>query len=69
MYPAVARNMRLEGTVKMEAVVSPTGAVKHVSIKGGHPILVQAASNAVMSWKWEPGSHDTVEEIIMKFKP
>ncbi len=33
MYPVVARNMRLEGTVKMEAVVSSAGVVKHVSVR------------------------------------
>ncbi len=69
MYPGVARNMHLVGTVKMEAVVDRSGSVKHVAVKGGHPVLVQAANNAVMLWKYEPGSRDTVEEIEIKFNP
>ncbi len=68
-YPAVARNMHIVGTVKMEAVVNPAGSVKHLSVKGGHPVLVQAANNAVMFWKFEPGSHETVEKIEIKFNP
>ncbi len=61
--------MHLVGTVKMEAVVNSGGSVKHVSVKGGHPLLVQAASTAVMMWKWEPGSRETVEEIEIRFNP
>ena len=68
-YPALARSMRLVGTVKMEAVVNPSGSVRHVSVKGGNPVLVQAANKAVMFWKFEPGSRETVEQIEIKFNP
>ena len=51
-YPALAREMALAGVVRVEAVVSPTGTVKTVDVKGGHPILVQAAVNAVRTWRW-----------------
>jgi TonB family protein len=63
-YPDLARNLALAGTVKVEALVSPDGSVKSVSVKGGHPVLAQAAANAVRRWRWEPAvreSHETVE--------
>ena len=68
-YPSVARSMSLQGTVKMEALVTSEGTVKQVSVKGGHPVLVQAASNAVKMWKWERASHETVEPVEIRFNP
>jgi|SRR5271156_1884951 len=46
VYPNLAREMALEGSVKVEAIVAPDGSVKAVNIKGGHPVLAQAAVNA-----------------------
>lgn len=68
-YPALARSMALEGSVKLEAVVAPDGSVKSVAIKGGHPVLAQAAVNAVRLWKWEPAGHETREVVEVKFSP
>jgi hypothetical protein len=33
--------------VKAEAVVKPNGVVKAVDVKGGHPVLVRAAQEAI----------------------
>ena len=66
-YPALARSMALQGIVRLEAVVSPDGTVKTLAIKGGHPVLAQAAANAVRQWKWERGSHETSEPVEVKF--
>ena len=62
-YPDMARTMNLKGNVKVkvEVVVGPSGAVKSVEVKGGHPVLAKSAENAVFKWKWglrkgKPGS-------------
>lgn len=68
-YPALARNLALAGTVKIDALVAPDGSVKTVEIKAGHPILVQAAANAVRRWRWEPAAHDSHEVVEVKFSP
>jgi TonB family protein len=68
-YPALARSMALEGTVKVEALVASDGSVKTVDIKGGHPVLAQAAVKAVRQWKWEPAGHDSREQVEVKFAP
>jgi len=44
--------MKLQGSVKVEAVVAPDGSARTVTIKGGHPLLGQAAHDAVQQWKW-----------------
>jgi protein TonB len=66
-YPAVAHNLQLQGSVKVEAVVAPNGKVKSVELKGGHPILVQAAEDAVREWKWEASPRETRELVEIKF--
>ena len=50
-YPALARSMGLQGIVKVDVTVAPDGSVKDISIKGGHPVLAQAAANAVRQWR------------------
>ncbi|MBZ5706155.1 MAG: energy transducer TonB [Acidobacteriia bacterium] len=69
LYPEMARTMNLRGNVKVEALVATNGTVKSVEIKGGHPLLVQAAENAIRKWKWEPAGHETREPIEVKFDP
>jgi len=68
-YPSLAHTMNLGGTVKVEALVASNGTVKSVEIKGGHPVLAQAAAGAVSKWKWEPASHETREPVEVKFNP
>ncbi len=69
VYPALGRSMHIQGVVKVEAVIAPNGSVKSVQVKGGHPILVQAAVTAVGHWKFEPAAHETKELIEIKFVP
>jgi TonB family protein len=69
VYPELARSMALQGTVNVEAVVAPDGGVKDVAIKGGHPVLVQAAVNTVRRWRWESAAHETRETVELKFAP
>jgi len=68
-YPEIARSMGLAGSVKAEALVAPNGVVKSVEVRGGHPVLVRAAENAIHKWKWAPASHETRESIEVKFDP
>lgn len=68
-YPELARSMALEGVVKVEVLVASDGSVKTVDVKGGHPVLAQAAAKAVRQWKWEPAGHDSREQVEVKFSP
>lgn len=65
--PEIARRMRITGVVKAEVLVSPNGTVKKVEIKGGHPLLAQAAQTALLKWKWEPAPQETRELVEIKF--
>ena len=68
-YPPLARDMGLAGVVKVEVLVAPDGSVKSVDIRGGHPVLAQAATKAVRRWRWETASHESHELVQVKFSP
>lgn len=68
-YPALAKKLHLQGSVKVEAVVRPDGAVKSTRVIGGHPVLVNAATEAVNRWRFEPGPNETTEIIELTFIP
>ena len=68
-YPEMARTMNLRGNVKAEAVVEPNGVVKSVEVRGGHPVLVRAAQDAIYKWKWAPATRETREPIEVRFDP
>src|SRR5579864_3434351 len=68
-YPGLARKMDITGSVKIEALVLPNGSVKSTQTLGGHPVLAQAAVEAVRTCKWEPAPHETKEIIIFNFHP
>lgn len=53
-YPPVARQLKLEGTVEVEAVISEQGTVEDVRILSGNPVLTKAAAQAVRKWKFTP---------------
>jgi len=60
--------MNLGGTVKVVAVVAPDGDVKSVEPKGGSPILLKAAEDAVSKWKFATGG-ESREIIEVRFAP
>jgi periplasmic protein TonB len=53
-YPALARTARIQGTVVLQAVISKQGAIENLKVLSGHPMLVQAAIEAVSQWRYRP---------------
>ena len=68
-YRGLARKMSIKGAVKLQVVVEPDRNVKSIIATGGHPLLVQAAQDAIRQWKWQSASHETVESIEDRFNP
>jgi TonB family protein len=67
-YPAVARQMRVTGTVRLEATVAPDGKVRETKVLGGSPLLAQEATTAVKKWRYEETSKETVETVEVVFQ-
>lgn len=53
-YPPLARQARIQGTVRFNAVIDRDGAVADLQLLFGHPLLVPAATEAVKQWRYEP---------------
>jgi TonB family protein len=53
-YPPMGRQLKIEGKVELEAVVTETGAVEKVNIVSGNPVLTKPAAEAVKHWKFTP---------------
>ena len=54
VYPDAARRSGIQGAVVMEALIGREGTIKRLTPVSGPDVLVQAASSAVESWKFEP---------------
>lgn len=54
VYPVLAMNARIEGTVRLSACIAPDGRVKDLRVLSGNPMLVGAAQNAVKQWIYKP---------------
>lgn len=54
VYPPLARQTRVNGTVKLHAVIGKNGAVEQLQVVSGHPLLVQSALDAVKQWRYQP---------------
>ena len=68
-YPELAKKMAVSGSVKVQLTVAPNGSVKSWKVIGGHPLLVDAAVDAVKRWKYEAAADESVELVEFKFSP
>jgi len=53
-YPPLARQARISGVVELECVIGIDGRMKEIAVRGGHPLLVTAAVEAVRQWVYRP---------------
>jgi protein TonB len=53
-YPPLARQARISGTVRFSAMISKSGTIENLTLISGHPLLVQAAEEAVRQWQYKP---------------
>lgn len=53
-YPPLARQARIQGTVKLSAVISKDGTIQKLEVMSGHPLLVPSALSAVKQWRYRP---------------
>jgi len=73
VYPPLARQARIQGTVILKVVINKSGDVCDVQLVSGHPMLSPAAIEAVKQWKYlpyllngEPVEVETNVQVIFK---
>lgn len=53
-YPPLARQVRVQGAVVLQAIISREGTIEKLKVLSGHPMLIPAAVNAVLQWRYRP---------------
>ena len=66
-YPELARKMNIQGVARVVVTVAADGKVGNVKELGGNPILVDALTQAVKKWKYEPADHESQIEVRFEF--
>jgi protein TonB len=54
IYPPLARQARIQGTVELRAIIGKAGTIENLAVVGGHPMLVKSAIEAVRQWRYRP---------------
>jgi len=54
VYPQLAKQARVQGSVHFTAIIGKDGTIQNLQLIGGHPLLVQAAQDAVKQWLYKP---------------
>jgi len=53
-YPLLAKQMKVQGAVVLQALISKTGTIQDIQVLSGPAILSAAAREAVQQWRFKP---------------
>jgi TonB family protein len=53
-YPVLARQMKVQGSVILQALIGRDGLIQNLHVLTGPPILADAAEEAVRQWRFKP---------------
>jgi protein TonB len=54
VYPQIAKEARVSGTVVLQATISKAGLIENLRVISGPTMLRQSAQDAVKSWRYRP---------------
>lgn len=54
VYPPLARSARVQGSVVLQVTIDKQGVITNLGVVSGHPLLDEAAVEAVRQWKYRP---------------
>lgn len=71
-YPLLARQMKVQGSVILQALIGRDGLIQDLHVLSGPPILANAAQEAVKQWHFKPhyegaGAVETQAKITVNF--
>ena len=66
-YPEIAKRMKIMGSVRVEATVSPDGKVTAVKVLSGNGMLGAAAADAVQKWRYAPADAESTVVVELNF--
>jgi protein TonB len=54
VYPALAKSARVQGVVRLQAIIAKDGTIQELQVISGPQLLVPAALDAVRQWRYQP---------------
>jgi protein TonB len=54
IYPPLAKQARIQGVVRFNAIIGKDGTIQNLQLISGHPLLVPSAEEAVKQWLYKP---------------
>jgi protein TonB len=54
IYPPLAKQARIQGVVRLNAIIGKDGTIQNLTVATGHPLLVPSALEAVKQWVYQP---------------
>lgn len=54
IYPPLAKQARISGVVRLNAIIGKDGTIQNLTVASGHPLLIPAALEAVKQWVYQP---------------
>lgn len=54
VYPQLAKSARIQGTIRLQAIIAIDGSIKNLRVISGPPLLTNAALDAVRRWQYKP---------------
>ncbi|MEZ5403158.1 MAG: energy transducer TonB [Bryobacteraceae bacterium] len=67
IYPPLARQARIQGVVRVQAIITRDGTVRSLRLLNGHPLLAPAAMDAVRQWRYRATLlNGTPVEVILQ---
>lgn len=67
-FPETLKRLGIDGTVRLEILISPKGTVEAVSVLGGNPALAESAVKAVKQWVYAPAAAQSRQELSIPFE-
>jgi TonB family protein len=67
VYPPLARQARIQGVVVMRVLINGAGKIENVRVVTGHPLLIQAAIDAVKQWVYPTQSSPVATNVTLNF--
>jgi len=69
-YPAIARTARVMGDVRLAIAIAADGSAANVTTLNGHPMLSQAAMDAVKQWRFgfQRPAKEAIHIVTVRFR-
>lgn len=72
-YSAIAKQLKVQGVVQVNAFISEDGKVERTEGVNGNPLLLKCAEDALRKWKFQPITDDgkpvkAVASLTFNFK-